>query len=110
MDNIARRKRHARRRAAKRSAGAAAKLANRPSQMSGARETSSVARYMAEMTAQLEAMATAVDLDLLAYFLGMARAEAQLLVQTTSEAVGQAKPAGDAEPDAGETRNDDSGD
>ncbi len=35
-----------------------------------------VARYLADMTAQLESMARAADLELLAYLLAMARAEA----------------------------------
>ena len=45
-----------------------------------------MARYVADMTAQLEAMALAADLDLLGYFLGMARAEADLFVRTNAEA------------------------
>ena len=36
-----------------------------------------VAGYIADMTAQLESMATAAGLDLLAYFLAMARAESE---------------------------------
>jgi hypothetical protein len=36
-----------------------------------------VARYIADMTGQLEAMAKAAHLDLLAYFLAMARAESE---------------------------------
>jgi hypothetical protein len=36
-----------------------------------------VARYIADMTAQLETMAIAARLDLLAYFLAMARAEGE---------------------------------
>lgn len=35
-----------------------------------------VARYLADMTAQLESMARAADLELLAYLLAMARSEA----------------------------------
>jgi len=38
------------------------------------------------MTAQLEAMAIAARLDLLAYFLGMARAESELFVRTNAVA------------------------
>jgi len=41
-----------------------------------------VARYVADMTAQLEAMANAAHLDLLAYFLGMAKAESELFART----------------------------
>ena len=36
-----------------------------------------VASYIADMTAQLESMATAAGLDLVAYFLAMARAESE---------------------------------
>jgi hypothetical protein len=43
-----------------------------------------VARYITDMTAQLEAMAIAARLDLLAYFLGMASAERELFVRTTA--------------------------
>jgi len=41
-----------------------------------------VARYVADMTAQLEAMASSARLDLLAYFLGMAKAESELFART----------------------------
>jgi hypothetical protein len=36
-----------------------------------------VARYLADMTAQLETMARAANLELVAYLLAMARAEAE---------------------------------
>jgi hypothetical protein len=51
-----------------------------------AREALDVARYITDMTAQLEAMAIAARLDLLAYFLGMARAESELFVRTNTVA------------------------
>jgi hypothetical protein len=54
------------------------------------REALDVARYITDMTAQLEAMAIAARLDLLAYFLGMARAESELFVRTN--AVAEAEP------------------
>jgi hypothetical protein len=38
------------------------------------------------MTAQLEAMAVAARLDLLAYFLGMAKAESEIYVRTNAAA------------------------
>ncbi len=41
-----------------------------------------VARYLADMTAQLESMAGAARLELLAYLLAMARAEAENLART----------------------------
>ena len=42
-----------------------------------------VARYVADMTAQLEAMAIASRLEMLAYFLGMAKAESELMLRTS---------------------------
>jgi hypothetical protein len=48
------------------------------------REALDVAGYISDMTAQLEAMALAGGLDLLAYFLGMARSEADLFVRTNA--------------------------
>jgi len=50
------------------------------------REALDVARYITDMTAQLEAMAIAARLDLLAYFLGMARAESEIFVRTNAVA------------------------
>ena len=44
-----------------------------------------MARYVADMTAQLEAMAVASRLEMLAYFLGMAKAESELLLRTHAE-------------------------
>ena len=49
-------------------------------------EALDVARYITDMTAQLEAMAIAARLDLLAYFLGMARAESEIYVRTNAVA------------------------
>ncbi len=50
-----------------------------------------VADYIADMTAQLETMATAAGLDLLAYFLAMARAESETAARSAS-ATRQARP------------------
>jgi hypothetical protein len=47
----------------------------RESAKSGEATAPAVASYIADMTAQLGSMATAAGLDLLAYFLAMARAE-----------------------------------
>jgi hypothetical protein len=47
-----------------------------------AREALDVARYITDMTARLEAMAIAARLDLLVYFLGMAKAESEIFVRT----------------------------
>ena len=49
----------------------------RESPTSGDVGAPAVALYIADMTAQLESMATAAGLDLLAYFLAMARAESE---------------------------------
>jgi hypothetical protein len=46
------------------------------------REALDVARYITDMTAQLEATAIAARLDRLAYFLGMAKAESEIFVRT----------------------------
>ena len=48
------------------------------------REALDVARYVSDMTAQLEAMANAARLELLAYFLGMAKAESEMFVRTST--------------------------
>jgi hypothetical protein len=56
------------------------------------REALDVARYITDMTAQLEAMAIAARLDLLAYFLGMAKAESELFVRTSAVAEVEADP------------------
>ena len=46
-------------------------------------QTLDVVQYIADMTAQLEGMAVAAHFDMLAYFLGMAKAESELLVRTS---------------------------
>jgi hypothetical protein len=52
------------------------------------REALEVARYVTDMTAQLEAMAVAARLDLLAYFLNMVKAEGDMFVRSNAEADG----------------------
>ncbi|MGO9774254.1 MAG: hypothetical protein ACLPSW_32815 [Roseiarcus sp.] len=54
---------------------------------SRAAEEAAVAGYIADMTAQLESMASAAGLDLLAYFLAMARAEAAEQLRAPCEAL-----------------------
>ena len=44
-----------------------------------ATNSAEIARYIAEMSAQLAQLAAAADLDLLAYFLDMARIESELV-------------------------------
>ena len=75
--------------------------ADDPSHGAVTREVLDVARYITDMTAQLEAVAIAAHLDLLAYFLGMAKAESEILVRVSG--VPEAEPAEDEshEPIAG---------
>jgi hypothetical protein len=47
-----------------------------------------VAGYVKDMAAQLETIATAARLDLLAYFLGMAKTEGDLLVRCNAQVDG----------------------
>ena len=61
-----------------------ARDANPPRKGVVSRESLDVASYISDMTAQLEAMSLAAGLDLLAYFLGMARSEADLYVRTNA--------------------------
>ena len=60
--------------------------ASDPSRAAVTREALDIARYITDMTAQLEAMAIAARLDLLAYFLGMAKAESEIYVRTSAVA------------------------
>jgi hypothetical protein len=62
------------------------------------------------MSAQLEAMATAVDLDLLAYFLGMAKAEAELFLRSSPEDPEKAEARDAPGHDPREPRSEGSGD
>ena len=65
------------------------------------REVLDVARYIAGMTAQLEALATAAHLDQLAYFLGMAKAESEILVRVSGVPGGERAEDESHEPTAG---------
>jgi len=67
------------------------KRADDPSRGLVAREALDVAHYITDMTAQLEAMAVAARLDLLAYFLGMAKAESELFLRTNAVAQAEAE-------------------
>jgi hypothetical protein len=76
-----------------------------PSVRIAPREALDVARYVTDMTAQLEAMAVAARLDLLAYFLGMAKAEGDLFVRGNSQADSPAEEStesGLADPESGD--------
>ncbi len=50
---------------------------------------SAVAQYLADMTGQLESMAMAANLQLIAYLLAMARSEADSIARTHPGAGGQ---------------------
>ena len=56
--------------------------ADDPSHGAVRREALDVARYIAGMTAELEAVAIAARLDRLVYFLGMAKVESEIFVRT----------------------------
>ena len=58
---------------------------------SGVDSAAVVAGYVADMTAQLESMARAAGLDMLAYFLAMARAEANTPRRAAAEAGDRAR-------------------
>jgi hypothetical protein len=62
------------------------------------REAIDVALYVTAMAEQLETMAVAARLDLLAYFLGMAKAQGDLFVRANAQADAAAKELGDAGP------------
>ncbi len=83
---FSRRKREASRRTVATGVAAASSRQRGAAPGNATREALDIALYVVDMTAQLEAMAAAVDLDLLAYFLGMARAEAELFLRITAEA------------------------
>ena len=54
--------------------------------------TEAVTRYLADMTGQLESMARAANLELLAYLLAMARAEAESLARKPPGAAEDLEP------------------
>jgi hypothetical protein len=65
----------------------------------GHQEALEVARYVTDMTTQLEIMAVAARLEVLAYFLRMARMEGDLLV-AQPESSGDRKRIGPIDPEA----------
>lgn len=83
-----------------------------PASRPDAREALDIARYVTDMTAQLEAMAIAAKLELIAYFLGMAKAESELYVRSNvapddaDEVIEEEAPTGDQDDD-GEPELDD---
>jgi len=95
LDGFPRRKRPAHQRTAGNAWTAVSKRTHEPPPGEATREALDIARYVADMTAQLEAMSTAVDLDLLAYFLAMAKAEAELFLRMNAEAAPTPEPSDD---------------
>ena len=73
------------------------KRADDPSRGVVAQEALDVAHYITDMTAQLEAMAVAARLELLAYFLGMAKAESELFVRINAVAEAEREAKAEAE-------------
>ena len=77
----------------RRRVGGQAHALRRESPTSDGVDAPTVANYIAEMTAQLESMATAAGLDLLAYFLAMARAEGEAAMRADARAPSENAPA-----------------
>jgi hypothetical protein len=76
-----------RRRDTRTRAGALAPSPARVTPGSRQAEAIAVARYIADLSAQLESMATASRLDLIAYFLAMARAESEACARGAGSAL-----------------------
>ncbi len=68
-------------RGGKRARRGSPRRAGDPSHGAVTRKVLDVARYITDVTAQLEAVAFAARLDRLAYFLGMAKTESEILVR-----------------------------
>jgi hypothetical protein len=96
LDGFPRRKRPAHQRTVGPARTAAWTRLSEPSAPEATREALDIAGYIFDMAAQLEAMSAAVDLDLLAYFLGMAKAEAELFLRTSAEAGDESSKNGEA--------------
>jgi hypothetical protein len=79
---------------------------NRRDHGGASREALDVASYVSDMAAQLEAMSLAAGLDLLGYFLGMARSEADLFVRTNAGPEGAAEDDKDDDGLSGEDQAD----
>lgn len=78
-----------------------------PPDATATRAALDVASYVSDMTAQLEAMAQSASLELLSYFLGMARSEADLFIRTNAGPGGSASDDDeDGESDQGQAEFD----
>jgi hypothetical protein len=75
--------------------------ADDPSHGAVTREQLDVARYIAGMTAKLEAVAIAARLDRLGYFLGMAKLESEIFVRTYGAPEAERAEEGSDEPAVG---------
>jgi hypothetical protein len=82
------------------------KQAEIPSDHFAPREALEVAHYVKIMTVHLETMAVAARLDLLAYFLGMARTQCDLVVRGNAQADGSGVESGEIGPVDPETDSD----
>ena len=71
-------------RAEKRAPTRSRRRPNDPPRRAVTRGALAVARHITDVTAQLEAVAIKANLDRLAYFLGMAKVESELIVRTTA--------------------------
>jgi hypothetical protein len=69
-------------RAARSAPARSPRRADKPSHGDVTREELDAARYIADLTAKLEAVAIAARLDRLVYFLGMAKVESEIFVRT----------------------------
>jgi hypothetical protein len=75
--------------------------ADDPSHGAVTREALDVARYIAGLTAKLEAVAIVARLDQLGYFLGMAKAESEIFVRTYGAPEAERAEEGSDEPGVG---------
>jgi hypothetical protein len=69
------------------------------------RDPLDVARYLADLVAQLEAMAIAAHLDQVAYFLGMAKAQIEISVRANAVAEAERAEEESYEPAVGPPRS-----
>ena len=75
--------------------------ADDPSHGAVTREALDVARYIAGLTAKLEAVAIVARLDQLGYFLGMAKVESEIFVRTYGAPEAERAEEGSDEPGVG---------
>jgi hypothetical protein len=76
-----------------------------PSHRVVTRDALDVARFIAGMAAQFEAMAIAAHLDQVAFFLGIAKAESEIAVRTSAVAEAQRAEEESYEPVVGPRRS-----